>query len=315
MTHNSSRDRASLDPGPAAATEPSLPPLDGLAAVLAVARTGSFTAAGVQMGLSHSSVSRRVQHVEDWMGGRLFERTGKGMQLTPAGSRLSLRIEDAFRLISTTAEPWRQPKGPAVVRVSVLPSLARLFLIPALPVLQDESPPLRIELVIEHRLADFEGDRIDFAIRYGPGPWPGLTARLLVTETLIPVASPRLAKQIGFEPDPTHLLGHPLLHDSDPSAWRLWLAARGVRLRARAIDRRFEDYDMVLAAAEAGLGVALLRQPLGLDRVASGALVRLAQHAVANPKKQFIVHPMRPPSTAALLCMQRIEQAMRVYGP
>jgi LysR family transcriptional regulator, glycine cleavage system transcriptional activator len=266
------------------------------------------------MGLSHSAVSRRVQHVEDWMGGRLFERAGKGMRLTPAGSRLSLRIEEAFRLIGTAAEPWRAPRGPAVVRVSVLPSFARLFLIPALPMLQDENPPLRIELVIEHRLADFEGDRIDFAIRYGPGPWPGLTARLLAMETLAPVACPSLAVQIGANRNPADLLHHALLHDSDASAWRLWFASQGLGLRARAADRRFEDYDMVLAAAEAGLGIALLRQPLGADRFASGKLVRLSDHSVANPKKQFIVHPPGTPSPAAQLCMARIEQAMRGHG-
>jgi LysR family transcriptional regulator, glycine cleavage system transcriptional activator len=170
--------------------------------------------------------------------------------------------------------------------------------------------PLRIELVIEHRLADLDGDRIDFAIRYGPGPWPGLTTWLLLAETLVPVASPSLAAQVRPDADPASLLKHPLLHDSDVTAWRAWLGRHGVGFRARVVDRRFEDYGMVLAAAEAGLGVALMRQPLGMDRLRAGTLTALNAGGVGNPKKQFIVPPNASRSAGAAICMARIEMRL-----
>lgn len=67
---------------------------------------------------------------------------------------------------------------------------------------------------------------------------------------------------------------------------------------------------MVLAVAEAGLGVALIRPPLGMDRLRAGTLTALNARGVGNPKKQFIVHPNACPSAGAAICMARIEKRL-----
>lgn len=271
------------------ATPPS-PPMDSLKVAVVAARAGSFTAAADALGLTHGAVSRRVRSVENWLGTPLFERAGRGVALTPEGLRLVRTAEQAFDAIARCADQWRPHRGVQTVRLSVVPSFARLWLMPRMCVLQGEPQDLRIDLAIEHGLADVAGGAVDLAVRYGSGQWPGLRSHLLLQERLLPVAAPALADTLGARAKPDALLRLPLIHDSDASQWRLWLeAAGGPRFRPRSIDRRFEDYDLVLAAAEAGLGVALARLPLAQAWLDDGRLVAVSHRAVVNPHAHFIV--------------------------
>jgi LysR family glycine cleavage system transcriptional activator len=269
---------------------PSSPPMDSLKVAVVAARTGSFTAAAEALGLTHGAVSRRVRSVENWLGTPLFERAGRGVALTPEGLRLVRTAEQAFDAIARCADQWRPHRGVQTVRLSVVPSFARLWLMPRMRVLQGEPQDLRIDLAIEHGLADVAGGAVNLAVRYGSGQWPGLRSHLLLQERLLPVAAPALADTLGARAKPDALLRLPLIHDSDASQWRLWLeAAGGPRFRPRSIDRRFEDYDLVLAAAEAGLGVALARLPLAQAWLDDGRLRAVSHRAVANPHAHFIV--------------------------
>ncbi len=266
----------------------SLPPLDGLTAVIAAHRTGSFTAAAESLELTHGAVSRRVQAVERWLGTPLFERHGRGVRATPAGQRFVAQVEQALGAIRESADRWRPRRELPTIRISVVPSFARLWLLPRLSALQESPAQRRIELAIEHRVADLAAGQSDLSVRYGKGQWRGVRAQLLFAEQLYPVASPDLAARLGAHAKSARLAEHALLHDSDTSQWRDWLAAQGVRFRAKSADRRFEDYDLVLTAAQAGLGIALLRSPLADDAIASGRLVRVAKAAIRNVAGHYL---------------------------
>ncbi|NZA26443.1 LysR family transcriptional regulator [Luteimonas sp. SJ-92] len=265
-----------------------LPPIEALAAVIAARRSGSFTAAAEMLGLTHGAVSRRVHAVEHWLGTPLFERHGRGVRITPAGQRFVAQVEQALASIRDSADRWRPRRDLPVVRLSVVPSFARLWLMPRLRELQGAPPLCRIELQIEHRVADLRAGQSDLAIRYGRGRWRGVDSRLLFGETLFPVASPGFAAESGLAAGAGRIAGVPLLHDSDTGQWRTWLRAAGTEFRAKASDRRFEDYDLVLAAARAGLGVALLRSPLVEDALADGRLVRIAGPSIGNVAGHFL---------------------------
>ncbi len=68
--------------------------------------------------------------------------------------------------------------------------------------------------------------------------------------------------------------------------------ATGSSLSSESGDRRFEDYDLVLAAAKAGLGVAMLRTPLAHACLNSGRLLRVSRAGISNELGNFLVmHP------------------------
>ena len=268
---------------------PTLPPIDGLAAVIEAQRSGSFSAAAEALGVTHGAISRRVHAVEHWLGTPLFERHGRGVRPTPAGQRFIAEVANALSAIRDSADRWRPRQELPNVRISVVPSFARLWLIPRLPALQGLPPKIRIEPLVEHRVVELGDGGEDLAVRYGRGRWAGVDARFLFGERLFPVAAPALAERLGTQANPARIAQEALLHDSDTSQWRTWLAETGTRFRAKAADRRFEDYDLVLAAAVAGLGIALLRSPLADDQLRSGALVRLTRVAIPNVSGHYLV--------------------------
>lgn len=264
----------------------SLPPLDGISALLAAAEGGSFTAAAETLGLTHGSISRRIALLETWLGTRLFERHGRGVRLTPAGQRFASDARNALGVLQGSAEQWRPWQGRQTVRLSVVPSFGRLWLLPRLASIEQDD--IHAALVMDHRKSDLDAREADLAIRYGKGGWEGLQTRLLFGEILLPVAAPSLADRLGADARGEDILSAPLLHDSDISQWRAWLQGADIRYRPRWQDRRFEDYDTVVAAAEAGLGVALLRLPLAKHVLARETVRTVSGRALQNPAGHFI---------------------------
>ncbi|VWD54674.1 LysR substrate-binding domain-containing protein [Burkholderia contaminans] len=303
---------------PAAAPAPgSRPPLASLETVCTVAREGSFLAAADVSGVTHGAISRRVAAVENWLGLRLFERHARGVRLTPDGQRFVGRIEQAFAIIDSAADQWRSPRTPRLVRMSVVPAFAQLWLLERQHALESEAPALRIELGIDLRNVDIAGGEADLSIRYGRGNWRQLDTRAFMPERLYPVAHPRLAAQLSKarrRRGDAALLDMPLLHDSDVTGWRTWFDALGVPFKPRAQDRRFEDYNLVLAAAEAGLGVALARVPLADAYLKRSELVRVSPHEVDSVLRYYFVHAKGENRPEVLALMERMRAAVGAGG-
>ena len=122
--------------------------MDNLAALRAFARvveSGSFSAAGRQLGLAPSSVSRMIGELERDLGARLFQRTTRKLNLTEAGllyhrraERILLELEEARLAVSALTDA---PSG--LLRVSLPASLACRHMIPALADFQARYPAVK----------------------------------------------------------------------------------------------------------------------------------------------------------------------------
>jgi DNA-binding transcriptional LysR family regulator len=280
-------------------------PLETLRAFQAAARSGSFSAAAEKLNMTHGAISRQVAKLEDWLGLRLFERGARGVTLTLEGQRLHLRASEAFSLISDTTDRWVEPRGAAVVRLTSIPSIAGLWLMPRLSELEAGNPKLRIVLDIDNRHADLADEGIDLSIRCGRGKIPGRISTQMFEEHCFPIASPELAARIGSG-SAERLLDFPLIHDSDASSWRAWFSTHGLDYRPRPQDRRFEDYNLVLSAASHGLGIALARPPLTENQLKAGHLVVVDEHRALNPVSYWLDRPQGRPRSAAAELARRI---------
>ena len=282
-----------------------LPPLDALRAFEAAARTGSFSAAAQTLNRTHGAISRQVARLEQWLGLRLFDRQARGVALTLDGERLFRRTSDAFALIADHSDRWSEPRGQAVVRLSSIPSICSLWLMPRLARLEAGDPPLRIVLLIDHRTLDLADEGIDLAIHCGRGGLPHRSSVRLFEEWCFPIASPEFARRIGQGP-PERLLEMPLLHDTDASGWRAWFAAQGLDYRPRPKDRRFEDYNLVLDAAAHGLGVALARPPLAQAAIEAKRVIAVDRRSALNPVSYWLDRPLGPLRDAGIALARRI---------
>src|SRR4051812_47900311 len=105
--------------------------LDDLRAFEAVARLGSVRAAADHLALTHGAVSRRITKLSEELGFRLFQRSGRGLRLTPAGERLNLTLGRFFAELAATVESLRAASVEQNALVlSCEPSVAMRWLIP-----------------------------------------------------------------------------------------------------------------------------------------------------------------------------------------
>jgi LysR family glycine cleavage system transcriptional activator len=145
-------------------------------------------------------------------------------------------------------------------------------------------------------LVDFANGEVDLAIRYGSGRYPGLEVQRLMSETVIPVASPELVAERPLD-KPEDLAHHTLLHDGSPDAdescpdWTMWLTARGVRGVDGARGPRFNQSSLVIEAAMNGRGVALAKRALAQADIDAGRLAAPLQIATAVDFAYYVVHP------------------------
>jgi DNA-binding transcriptional LysR family regulator len=224
------------------------------------------------------------------------------------------RVEQAFGIIDGAADQWRIHRSAQLVKMSVVPAFAKLWLFERLISLEAGPPTLRIQLDIGSRNLDVAAGEVDLAIRYGHGVWPNVDVEPFLPETLYPVAHPDIAADLK-DTDDAGLLAYPLLHDSDLTGWRAWFTGRGIMLKPRSQDRRFEDYSLVLAAAEAGLGIALARMPLADTWLRRSKLIRLSHFTVACPLAYHFVTAKKEKRPEVLSLMEQMQKAAQQSIP
>ena len=274
-----------------------LPPLGTLRAFDAAMRHCSFSRAGDELHLTHGAVSRQVAQLEAALGVALFRRHARGVEPTAAGRRFHLVVADVLSRLGTAAAGLKRRGGGAVVRVGVLPSFAAHWLLPRLEGFRGLRPDIEVQIVSDRRLADLTRGGIDLAVRYGLGRWPQLDAELLMQERLFPVARPD--PSLPALTAAVDLAGRTLLHDERHDGWSDWLAAVGWPLPRRRRDVTHDDYNLVVAAALDGQGIAMGRSRLVARDLAAGRLARLSPVEVLNSRAYYLVAPPRRLSAAA----------------
>lgn len=282
-----------------------LPPLDTLRAFEAAARLGSFTSAARELNLTHGAISRQIARLENWFGQPLFDRHGRGVAVTTSGNMMLMRTRDAFAVISEGGDRWRPVRGPAQVRLTVVPSVAVLWLLPRVAALETGEPPLRLELSVEDRSAELASEAFDLGIRFGRGQKVGRIGIPMFNAPCFPIASPGLAARIG-KGGPERLFAVPLVNDNDAADWQTWFMLRGLDYRPRPQDRRFVDYTVTIEAITQGLGVGLARPPLTDDAIKSGRLVRVDVATAPTSGGYWMDRPIGRPRAAAGLLARRI---------
>ncbi|RYZ41865.1 MAG: LysR family transcriptional regulator [Myxococcaceae bacterium] len=274
--------------------------LPALAAFESAARHQNFAHAAEELHLTASAVSHHVRKLEGRLGIVLFQRHARGVSLTPEGRQLADAASSAMAdMDSVLGALHRARDVDDVVRISTLHSLAYAWLLPRLPRFAAAHPRIRLHVDTEIALARFDEGGPDLAIRYGQGPWTGLSAQPLMEDTLFPVASPKL-EGLSQLRDAADIAKLPLVSDLSRQGWPDWF--RGAGVRAPRFDERysFSDTTGALMAAVQGLGAALARERIAAPYFTDGRLVRLPGPALPTRARYFVVTPAhRRPRPAA----------------
>ncbi|MBF3231328.1 LysR family transcriptional regulator, partial [Pseudomonas aeruginosa] len=248
-------------------------PLLALRAFVETARHGNLTRAAAAMGVTPGAVSQQLRALQARTGVVLFQRFSHGMRLTPEGEQVYPGLRQAFEQITASLAQLESINARQTLTVSTEPSFAATWLVPRLGQFSASHPQVEVRVEATALLADLRRERIDVAIRHGLGDYPGLDVQALMAPPLIPVASPRLLAEGPEIREAIDCLAYPLLQESERNDWRLWLRAMGVEDDPRS-ERgpAFADDLLLVRAAEAGQGIALVREIHARAEIVSGRL-------------------------------------------
>lgn len=265
----------------------------------AAARHCHFTQAADELCVTQGAVSQQVKHLEQWLGRPLFLRTPRALVLTPEGERLRFVLRESFEAIEGTLSQLRKRGESGPVSLSCSPSFAMRWLTPRLSNFFREFPDIGLRVYGEFHALDrtrMVRDGIEAAVRFDPGAYHDVRARLFLDEWLVPVASPAFVAAHPELRTPADLRGCHLLHDVSPwdgasefHEWERWLAQAGATVPDLAQGQRFNLSQLAVGAALAGQGVAMGRMALVLEDLEAGRLVDLFGLAVPSDAAYYFV--------------------------
>lgn len=268
--------------------------LDLLHTFEAAARLLSFTAAGNELFLSQSAVSRQIQQLEASLGAPLFERLHRTLALTEAGRIMQRAVNDSLERLRDAAARVHPRSSLRQVAITCTPGFASFWLIPRLTRFTLAHPQVDVRISASLELVDLERSRVDVAVRFAPRT--AANGPLLFEEEVQPLCSPRLLRDARRPlKSPADLEQHTLLTVDMPQGepptvdWEPWLEVMGLDAVRPANTLRFTQYSEAVAAACAGQGVVIGRLPLLADLVRQRKLVAPFRGRAASRRGYFVL--------------------------
>jgi molybdate transport repressor ModE-like protein len=178
---------------------------DDLKLFLAVARTGSINGGAKQLGVQHSTVSRRLRSLEEKLGARLIERKKTGYELTVAGENVkqsALRVErEILGVDEALLGKDTNLVGP--LRVTAINNMASSVLMPMFARFSEDNPQIDLHIIVSNMDASLAQREADIAIRLTNSPTDTLIGNRMLTVSSTIYGSKEYIKKIkekGIEP-------------------------------------------------------------------------------------------------------------------
>jgi LysR family transcriptional regulator, glycine cleavage system transcriptional activator len=269
-----------------------IPDIASLQAFECAAHHGNFTRAAEELSLTQSAISRQISSIEQQTGLVLFRRVRQRVILSEAGKRL---LPEVRRLLTQSEHLMIRAvaaaDAAATLNVATLPTFGSRWLMPRLPGFLRGWPSLALSVESRSAPFDFEEDFFDLAIHYGQPTWAKAVPTFLCSEMVVPVAGRRLLDATPIV-QPADLEAAPLIHlTTRPRLWSEWMEMHGVRTEGGFRGSRCDQFSMIIAAAVAGIGVALLPAYLVEEEIRSGSLVLVFDLPMSTQNAYYIVEP------------------------
>jgi len=271
---------------------------DAMQAFARVVEAGSFTKAADTLGLSKATVTQQVQQLEARLRVKLLNRTTRKVNVTADGAayyervlRLLADLDDAETSLSSASA---SPRGR--LRVDVPSPLARLILIPALPVFHAQYPDIQINMGVSDRMVDLIDDNVDCVVRGGELTDQSLVARRVGELQLVACAAPGYLSLHGapshpedFESSHHRVVGFLSSRTGRPLPCTMHREGERVDVRVNyrvAVD----DGNAYLAAGLAGLGVLWAPRYMAQAHLDQGDLVPVLDGWAFDPMPMFVAY-------------------------
>lgn len=266
-----------------------LPPLTALRTFEVAAKQLSFSNAAKELSVTLGAVSRQIKLLETSLNCNLFERTRRGVKLTPEGMMLYDTISYNFDQIRSITRRLRHQQMHTLTVASTT-AFASQWLMPKLGDFWQQYPDITLNHSLANNLGSLNRHQANLYFRYGNGKWPGQVAAKLYEDTLYPVCSPDYYAEHKDAPLTEHVLIQMFDDDADWTAWDEWLGVQDIDVSTLKW-RHFNNYIIAIDAAEHGQGVAMGWHSLISKSLAQGKLVPFREFTITTPGAFYLTWP------------------------
>ena len=253
------------------------------------AKHRSFVVAGDALCITPSAVSHQIRSLEAQLGVDLFERRGRGVRLTGAGTVLLHHADSIFSHVDAAERDLRVYLRQTRLRLHVPSFFASELLLAALPELCSEHNDISLEIAAQSNGLAEHGWDSDISVIVTGEPPSDLQSLLLFPQSFVPACSPALLRRAPISSEAEILERILICHSCRPDLWDRWAAARGLEPRAPQDTLRFGSMVGAAHAAECGAGIVLISAPLAAGRFSKGSLVQLSDSLLHTGESYFLV--------------------------
>ncbi|MBJ6762999.1 LysR family transcriptional regulator [Myxococcaceae bacterium JPH2] len=249
--------------------------LSGLMDFECAARWSSFRLAARELNKTPAAVSQQVKQLEQALGFQLFTRHPRHITVTEKGRELAGTVSRLLRELNARIGALQDGDAELVLRISATHSFAMKWLVPRMHRFTELHPELDLRVEAGDHVVSLDDGACDVALRYGRVASGG-AADLLFQERLVVVHAPELVsarRRPLPAPSPATLWRYPLVYEDTPELWLRLLEAHGLRDRRYDFSRSYSHGGVLVQAAVAGLGVALVPHSLAWEDLERGRLV------------------------------------------
>lgn len=274
------------------------------------ARHGSFARAGRELGVTPSTIAKRIVRLEEQLGIKLFHRTTRQVTLTTDGEALYARCEkilaDVDELEALAAGASGEPRGE--LRINVPITYGKRVVLPAVASLLLKHPGMTADVRLSDQISDLIKDGMDAAVRILPLDDSRLASRQVGMQHLLVCASPEYLRRHGTPKHPARLEGHHFILFRNPTAGRerpVQFEVNGKPFDLHPTRRAIlDDGEGMVRAACLGLGLTQVPDYMATDDIARGALVEVLAPFRPAPMPVSVIWPgnrLMPPRVRAFI--------------
>ncbi len=286
---------------------------------ISVVETGGISSAAERLGIAKSAVSRRLQELENRLAAQLLQRTTRRIHLTDAGREFyqrSLRILDELAEAEQSLQSGQQALS-GKLRLNAPLSLGLRYLLPVVELLQGQHPQLVFELDLDDREINLVEEGVDVLLRVGKLADSSLVARRLCPVHFHYCAAPDYLQRRGEPKQASDLsahdgIGYTLMPETQQ--WQLGMV-QGRLLHKPHILLATNNGELVLKAAEEGMGLALLPAFLCHEAIEQGRLQPVLQAHTTPPLALYAIYASRRHLPQRVRAVVEFLQAWFAEGP
>ncbi|WP_326541200.1 LysR family transcriptional regulator [Pseudorhodoferax sp.] len=255
-----------------------------------VVETCSFSKAAAELGITQPTATKAIAGTEERLGVRLLHRSTRGVTPTEVGTQYYARCKAIERAIDEAENHASQAHNGAggLLRISTSVAFGRRILVPLALGYMQANPAVLIDISFDDRYVDLVEQGMDLAIRMGQMADSSLGARYLGSNPWVMVASQAYMDRCGQPAEAADLARHACIVYSSVQGddrWRLTASAGPAAGRAVSVPVsgpfRSNNLSAILAAASAGMGLAILPWYVAREAILAGAVqVVMADHGL-----------------------------------